>query len=80
MYNDSLNTILMKRPATHNLDASIRYTSPTGLYEVVLGGTNLTNDRYLTLGSINLAAGEVTGTYNAPREWYLGVRAKIAGQ
>ena len=77
MWNDSLDTLALHRPATRNLDASVHYLSPTGLYELVLGGTNLTNDRYITVGSINLAAGEVDGTYDPPREWYLSLKMKL---
>ena len=60
MVNDSLNTPTMDRPATRNLNAAIHYLSPSDMYEFVLGGTNLTNDRYITVGSINEAAGEET--------------------
>jgi iron complex outermembrane recepter protein len=42
-----------------------------------VGATNLTDDRYLTVGSVNYTAGEVVGTYNAPREWYATVRVKL---
>ena len=78
MFNDGLNTPLLKRPATHILNASIHWI-PAGAekYEVIVGGTNLTNDRYLTVGSINYAAGEVVGSYNMPHAWYATLRAKF---
>ncbi len=74
MVNDSLNTENLKRPSTENLNAAIRYLSPEGEFEFVVGGTNLTDERYLTTGSINEAAGEHVGTYSRPREWYATVR------
>jgi outer membrane receptor protein involved in Fe transport len=39
-----------------------------------VGGTNLTNDRYIVSGNLQ-AAGLIFGTYNRPTEWYarLGV-------
>lgn len=77
MYNDSLNTVLLMRPTTRDLNAAIHYISPDDSYEVAFGGTNLTNDRYLTTGSMNLTAGEIVGTYNAPAEWYLNVRVNL---
>src|SRR5690606_22843098 len=77
MFNDSLNTPELRRPATTALRAAIHYFSPNENYELVLGGTNLTNDRYLTTGSINLAAGEKVGTYNRPLEWFLTARVNI---
>ncbi len=79
MYNDSLNTVLLMRPTTRDLNAAIHYISPDDGYEVAFGGTNLTNDRYLTTGSLNLTAGEVVGTYDAPIEWYLNVRVNLGG-
>jgi iron complex outermembrane receptor protein len=77
MFNDSLNTPLLRRPPSRMVNASIHYVSPTSLYEVAFGGTNLTNDRYITTGSPNYAAGEVGGSYNEPREWYLQVTARF---
>ncbi|HWW78505.1 MAG TPA: TonB-dependent receptor [Steroidobacteraceae bacterium] len=77
MFNDALNTPLLRRPATRILDASIHYISPTDSYDVAFGGTNLTNDRYVTAGSPNYAAGEVGAYFNEPREWYLQVTLKF---
>jgi iron complex outermembrane recepter protein len=77
MFNDSLNTPLLRRPPSRMVNASIHYVSPTSTYEVAFGGTNLTNDRYITTGSPNYAAGEVGGSYNEPREWYLQVTARL---
>jgi outer membrane receptor protein involved in Fe transport len=48
--------------------------SPGEKYEVTLGGTNLTDDRYLVVDSVNGAEGETVGTYNPPRQWYLNLR------
>jgi iron complex outermembrane receptor protein len=80
MFNDSLNTAELRRPATTNLGAAIRYMAPNENYEITLGGTNLTDDRWLTTGSINLAAGEKVGSYNRPREWYLSARVNVGGE
>ena len=77
MFNDGPNTALLYRPATHVLDAGVHFLPAGGHYEVVVGGTNLTDDRYLTVGSTNGAAGEVVGTYNAPTEWYVTLRLKM---
>jgi iron complex outermembrane receptor protein len=80
MFNDSLNTPLLRRPATRMLDASIHYISPTDNYDVAFGGTNLTNDRFIIGGSPNYGAGEVGGYINEPREWYLQVTMKFGGR
>ena len=77
MYNDSLNTPLLRRPATRNLDMSIHYISPDTLYDFAIGGTNLTNDRYVTAGSPNYGAGEVGAYYNPPIMWYLQLRVTL---
>jgi iron complex outermembrane receptor protein len=77
MFNDSLNTANLHRDSTDNLNASIRYSSPSDKYEFAIGGTNLTDERYLVTGSINEAAGEHVGTYSAPRQWYAQVRVNI---
>ena len=80
MFNDSLNTPQLRRPATRQLDASIHYVSPSSLYDFAVGGTNLTNDRYVTAGSPNYGAGEVGGYYNPPRMWYATLRVNLGGK
>ncbi|HVW71273.1 MAG TPA: TonB-dependent receptor [Steroidobacteraceae bacterium] len=80
MYNDSLNTPQLYRPPTRMVDAAIHYISPDNTYDVSFGGTNLTNDRFITAGSPNIGAGEVGGYYNEPREWYLQVQARFGGK
>lgn len=77
MFNDSLNTPELRRPPTRSLDASLHYVSPGNLYDLAIGGTNLTNDRYVTAGSPNYGAGEVGAYYNPPREWYATVRVNF---
>ncbi len=77
MYNDGPNTALLYRPATHVLDASVHWMPASAKYEFIVGGTNLTDDRYLTVGSVNYTAGEVVGSYNAPRQWYATLRLKL---
>jgi iron complex outermembrane recepter protein len=77
MFNDAPNTPLMERKQSHNLNASIHYIPEGSHYEFIVGGTNLTDDRYIIVGSTNYAAGEVTGTYNRPREWYGTLRVKF---
>jgi iron complex outermembrane receptor protein len=78
IFNDAPNSPLLHRPAVTNLNARIQYLSASDKYEVTLGGTNLTDSRYLTVGSINGGEGETVGTYSRPREWYLQIKAKLA--
>jgi iron complex outermembrane receptor protein len=77
MFNDAPNNPLLHRPATDNLNAAVHYYSPDEKYQLTLGGTNLTDDRYITVGSVNGAEGETVGTYNRPREWYLTLRVNL---
>lgn len=79
MYNDSLNTPELRQPATRMLDASIHYVWSDGMYDLALGGTNLTDERYVTAGSPNYGAGEVGGYFNAPRMWYMNLMVKLGG-
>ena len=80
MFNDVYETPQLRRPETDVFNASVQYVSPDDRYEVVVGGTNITNDRYVTVGSINYGAGVVDGTYNPPAEWYMTVRVKFQGE
>jgi iron complex outermembrane receptor protein len=77
MFNDSLNTPQLYRPPTHMFNAAVHYIAPDNSYDVALGGTNITNDRFVTAGSPNAGAGEVGGYFNEPREWYLQVTARF---
>jgi len=47
------------------------------MYDLSFGGSNLTNDRYVTAGSPNYGAGEVGGYYNTPRMWYASIRVNF---
>ncbi len=69
MFNDTENTALLARPATDMLNASITYRAPDKNWELAVGATNLTNERYLTTGQGQIAGGVTYGTYNRPREW-----------
>jgi iron complex outermembrane receptor protein len=77
MYNDSFNTSALKRPDVNDIDMSITFIAPRDRYELVLGGTNITNQRYLLTGNEDYASGLIYGTYNPPGEWYLKLRARF---
>jgi iron complex outermembrane receptor protein len=42
-----------------------------------VGGTNLTNDRFITTGQANYGAGFIDGYINPPREWYATIRVQM---
>jgi iron complex outermembrane receptor protein len=77
VFNDAINTSLLRRPQTNVLNASVTYASALDKYELVVGGTNITNERYLTTGNQDTTAGIIYGTYNAPDEWYVTGRVKF---
>lgn len=68
--NNVERTFVLNRPGVSNLNASIAYTDPDDHYTFTLGGTNLTNSRYVTSGSAIPAFGAIVGSYNRPTEWY----------
>lgn len=70
MFNDVQNTPLLARPDVSTLDVRASIVSPSGRATLTIGGTNLTDKRYITTGQPQIAGGVVFGTYNAPREWY----------
>jgi iron complex outermembrane receptor protein len=77
MANDSINTSLLMRPVSNLLNASLTYASPDDKYELVFGGTNITDDRFLTTGNQDTTASIIYGTYNPPAEWYVTGRVKF---
>ncbi len=74
LWNDTERTLLLQRPGVDSLSASLTYRAPDKRWSATVGGTNLTNDRYIVSGNLQ-AAGLIFGTYNRPTEWYarLGV-------
>jgi iron complex outermembrane receptor protein len=71
--NNVERTFVLNRPGVSNLNASIAYTDPDDHYTVTVGGTNLTDERYVTSGSAIPAFGAIIGSYNRPLEWYARV-------
>jgi outer membrane receptor protein involved in Fe transport len=71
IWNNAQRTYLLKRPAVQVVNASLAYADPGGAWSVSVGGTNLTDKRYLTTGNENIAAGAIFGTYSRPREAYV---------
>ncbi len=67
--NDTEGYFLLMRPATDVVNASVQYKA-TENWGITLGGTNLTDERYLVTGQAQFAGGQAYGTYSRPREWY----------
>jgi iron complex outermembrane receptor protein len=77
MYNDSFDTSILRRPDTDIVGVSATFMSPHDRYEVVVGGTNITNQRFLVTGNEDSSSGLIYGSYNAPAEWYVTLRGKF---
>jgi iron complex outermembrane recepter protein len=71
LWNDTERTLLLERDASDLINASIAYRAESGKWDVTLGGTNLSDERFLTTGQAQIGGGLIYGTYNRPREWYL---------
>lgn len=70
MFNDVQNTPLLARPAVDTVNAFASLASANGKVVLTVGGTNLSNARYITTGQPQIAGGVIFGTYNPPREYY----------
>ncbi|WP_226015886.1 TonB-dependent receptor [Novosphingobium sp. FKTRR1] len=77
MRNDTEGTFLLDRPSTTVINASVTYREPDSRWDLAVGGTNLTNERYLTTGQAQLAGGQIYGTYSRPAEWYARIGVKF---
>jgi iron complex outermembrane recepter protein len=71
---DNTNSLFLRQPAVGLLSASVGWMSADELWRVALGGTNLSDERYLVTGAFNGAGGLAEGLYGRPREWYLSLR------
>jgi len=68
--NNVERTLVLNRPGVSNLNASIAYRDPSEHYTFTVGGTNLTNERYIASGTAIPAFGAIVGSYSRPVEWF----------
>ena len=72
--NDFGNTQLLMRPATNMFNASITYKVPGDQWEFSVGGTNLSDERFISSGQNQSGVAVIDASYNAPREWFASFR------
>lgn len=77
LFNDVARYLALQRPAIDIVNASITYREPDGRWDLTVGGTNLTDKRFLVSGGANDAAGVYFGSFNRPREWYARIGFKF---
>ncbi|MEO8115062.1 MAG: hypothetical protein ABI655_11810, partial [Phenylobacterium sp.] len=65
------------RPTTDVVNLSATYREPGEHWELTVGGTNVTDERYLVTGQAQIAGGQVYGTYSRPAEWYARLGLKF---
>ncbi|MFM5906975.1 MAG: TonB-dependent receptor [Novosphingobium sp.] len=75
--NNVEGTLLLNRAATSIVNSSLIFTAPDDRFTLSVGGTNLTNERYITSGSSIPASGVIAGSYSRPVEWYARVGFKF---
>ncbi len=73
-YNDIGNTAELARPHTNIVNASVTYKAPEDHWELSVGATNLTNQRYVVSGQWQGAISVIDAAYSDPSEWYASVR------
>ncbi len=67
----------MDMDMTNFRNATVTYASPGDRHEVAVGGTNITDDRFLTTGNQDTTSSIIYGTYNPPAESYVTGRVKF---
>ena len=73
-FNDIGNTWQLARPSMSLLNASATYRAATGVWELAVGGTNITDKRYVVSGQNQGGVAVIDASYNAPAEWYVTFR------
>ena len=74
--NDAVNNIVLLQGAVNTYNAALAFT-PTGKnWEIVLGGRNLSDERYIVSGFQNDGIGVSSAVFSRPREWYLTFRIR----
>lgn len=71
VYNNAANDAAITQDAYQVVNASVSWTDAEGDWDVAVGATNLTDERYFTTGYANRSVGYAEVLYARPREWYL---------
>lgn len=73
-YNNALNSPEIKQDGYHLVNANIAWHTPADSFQVILGVTNLTDERYMITGYIQPNFGNYESLFARDREWYLSGR------
>ena len=74
--NDNVNNPLFSQPSVDLVNASAVYEASNGRWQLIFGGRNITNERYIVSAFENGAggAGISSATFSRPAEWFLTLR------
>lgn len=73
-FMDAINSPQLFQPAYSVFGANASYTLPGDQFTITAGVTNLTDERYIQGGFVDLdVAGLATANFSRPREWFLRV-------
>jgi iron complex outermembrane recepter protein len=78
-YNDIGNTWQLARPNMSLFNASITYKAPGRAWEFAVGGTNLSDKRYVVSGQNQGGVAVIDASYNPPRQYYATLRFNLGG-
>jgi iron complex outermembrane receptor protein len=78
-FNDIGNTWQLERPNMNLVNAVITYKEPNRVWEFAVGGTNLTDKRYVVSGQNQGGVAVIDASYNPPRQWYATFRFNLGG-
>jgi len=76
MYTDTENSEGLLRDSINVMNASVTFTSADDKYDIVVGGTNITDERYIVTGQFQPGGGQLYGSYNRPEEYYVTLRVR----
>jgi len=71
LWNDTERTLLLQRDDVTLLNLSATFIAPDGDWNLTVGGTNITNERYLVTGFSQPGTGILTGSYDRGSQWYV---------
>ena len=76
-YSNALNSPQIRQESYHLLDASVMWRDDEDRYNVVLGITNLTDEKYMVTGYVQPNFGNYEALYARDRECYVTLRYKF---
>ncbi len=77
LFNDLGNEELLKRDATHIVNASVTFGAADDRWQLSIGGTNLTDERYIVTGQNQGGVQVIDAVYSRPREYFVTLRVNM---